>query len=67
MPQYVVATPACPPQVIRAGIKITPAFWHGCIARAAGVISRNGPISATIFAEFAAHPVGTTFMQQTLE
>jgi len=67
MPQHVVATPACLRQVIRAEIKLPPAFLQGCDVLAAAVISRNGPISATIFAEFAAHSVGTTLMQQTLE
>jgi hypothetical protein len=30
MPQHVVATPACPPQVIRADMKIASAFSQSC-------------------------------------
>jgi hypothetical protein len=48
-------------------LKIARTFSHGCLVEGAAFISRNGPISATIFAEFAAHPVGTTLAQQTLE
>jgi hypothetical protein len=42
-------------------------FSHGCVVEEATFIPRNGPISATIFAEFPAHPVGTALTWQTLE
>jgi hypothetical protein len=37
----------------------SPQFSHGCVVEGAAFISRNGLISATIFAEFTAHPSGT--------
>jgi hypothetical protein len=61
VPQHFVAAPSHPPQVI-IGVgqyRNRPTISHGCVVEGAALISRNGLISATIFAEFTAHPDGT--------